>query len=243
MPEIKLLHLYHDLMNLYGEYGNLRILSRHLEDQGFFVTTDRKSVGDALSFEGYDFIYIGSGTESNQKTALRHLRDFREALVAAAESGTVILLTGNAADMMGKTVTAGDGTVYEGVGLLDFTAVESATSRITGDAICKCEWFTKPLVGFINKCSSLEGIDYSPFVMQMGEGNKKGDPHDGYRYSNVIATHLTGPVLVKNPHLTTYFVKLLGIRRDEDFQLRELSYPNEQNAYEITLTELLQRMK
>ena len=137
------------------------------------MTTDRKSVGDALSFEGYDFIYIGSGTESNQKTALRHLRDFREALVAAAESGTVILLTGNAADMMGKTVTAGDGTVYEGVGLLDFTAVESATSRITGDAICKCEWFTKPLVGFINKCSSLEGSTIPPLSCRWERATKR----------------------------------------------------------------------
>lgn len=242
MADMKILYLYPDLMNLYGEYGNLRVLSRHLEDQGFSVEIDRRNEKDEITFEGYDFIYMGSGMESNQKVALKHLCKFKKGLIAAANSGTVFLLTGNAVDMMGKSICAGDGSEHEGIGLMDFTVQESGTERITGDAVCECDWFIKPMVGFINKCSSIEGIDRSPFKMRMGEGNKKGDSFDGYCYNNVIATHLTGPVLVKNPYMTAYLVKLLGSRR-ENFKLREVSYPNERNGYEVTLTELLQRMK
>ena len=46
--EYKILHLYHDLMNLYGESGNVRALARHLSDQGFQVVVDRKSVSCSL---------------------------------------------------------------------------------------------------------------------------------------------------------------------------------------------------
>ena len=31
--EIKILHLYYDLLNLYGEYGNVSALERYLENQ------------------------------------------------------------------------------------------------------------------------------------------------------------------------------------------------------------------
>ena len=40
--ECKLPYLYDDLMNLYGENGNIRVLTRHLQDQGFSVTVDRR---------------------------------------------------------------------------------------------------------------------------------------------------------------------------------------------------------
>ena len=55
----KLLHLYYDLLNLYGEYGNVLIMKKHLEDQGFEVELDKKTVGDAIDFSEYDFVYMG----------------------------------------------------------------------------------------------------------------------------------------------------------------------------------------
>lgn len=60
---MKILHLYYDLMNLYGEYGNVVVLVKHLEDQGEEVIVDKKTIGDQIDFTQYDFIYCGSGTE------------------------------------------------------------------------------------------------------------------------------------------------------------------------------------
>ena len=64
--EIKLLHLYYDIMNLYGEYGNIKILEEHLKDQGYTVMVDKKTLGEEKNLEEYDFIYMGCGTERNQ---------------------------------------------------------------------------------------------------------------------------------------------------------------------------------
>ena len=57
--EIKLLHLYYDIMNLYGEYGNIKILEEHLKDQGYTVMVDKKTLGEEKNLEEYDFIFDG----------------------------------------------------------------------------------------------------------------------------------------------------------------------------------------
>ena len=43
---IRILHMYYDLMNLYGDYGNIKILEHHLKDVGIEVQVDRKTIGD-----------------------------------------------------------------------------------------------------------------------------------------------------------------------------------------------------
>lgn len=40
---MKILHLYYDLMNLYGENGNIRVLMRHLARSGAYTRLERKS--------------------------------------------------------------------------------------------------------------------------------------------------------------------------------------------------------
>ena len=71
---MKILHLYHDIMNLYGEYANVAALKRMLENNKISCKVDTLSVGDKLQLLDYDFIYVGSGTESNQKYILKHLK-------------------------------------------------------------------------------------------------------------------------------------------------------------------------
>ena len=68
---MKILHLYHDIMNLYGEYANVSALERMLEKSGVKFTTDRLTLFDNADLGDYDFIYIGSGTEKNQKLVLQ----------------------------------------------------------------------------------------------------------------------------------------------------------------------------
>ena len=92
--EIKLLHLYYDIMNLYGEYGNIKILEQHLKDQGCEVIVDKKTINEDINFEQYDFVYIGSGTEKNQEIILKDIMEkHKDELKNAIEQEKVILLT------------------------------------------------------------------------------------------------------------------------------------------------------
>ena len=163
--KLKLLHLYADLMNLYGEYGNIAALKRHLEDQGAQVSVIKTETAAGISFGAFDFVYIGSGTEKNMKKALVDLRKEKESFTRAVQGGTVMLLTGNAFEMLGQAVTDGTGKNYEGLCLAPFTTTEQSKKRITGDCYCVCDFLHEPLVGFINKCSDIQGVETPLFDM------------------------------------------------------------------------------
>lgn len=233
---MKILHLYPDLMNLYGDSGNLRVLERRLHDQGEAVTIDRLDPGQEPDFAGYGLLYLGPGTERSQKAALEHLRPYAGALRAALESGTHGLFTGNAASMLGREVVDGDGKSWAGLGLLDFTAREQKDVRYTGDAIVKHPDLAEPLVGFLNKCEDWEGRVDPLFHAVMGKGDFPVGDGEGLTTGNFLGTHLIGPVLVKNPHFHSWLLKRLLGR-----ELKPVDYPNEERAYRVTLQALMDR--
>ncbi len=228
-------------MNLYGEYANISILERRLREQGFEVEVVKADSCADISFSDFDFIYIGSGTESAQKRALEDIMTKRDEFAAAAESGTVMLLTGNAFEMLGSSVTDGSGKSFNALGLCGFETTENSERRITGDAICTCRFVAGELVGFINKCSETKGVDEPLFTMIMGAGNSINDKNEGCRFKNVFGTHLIGPLLVKNPHFTKYMVELIA-RNIEGFSYKASALAYERGAYEVTLRELKKRL-
>lgn len=233
---MKILHLYPDLMNLYGDSGNLRVLARRLRDQGEEVTIDRLDPGQTPDFDRYDLLYMGPGTERSQKAALEHLRPHAGALRAALESGTHGLFTGNAASMLGREVVDGDGKSWAGLGLLDFVSREHRDTRYTGDAIVKHPDLAEPLVGFLNKCEDWEGRVEPLFRTVMGRGDFPAGDGEGFVAGNFLGTHLIGPVLVKNPHFHSWLLRRLLGR-----ELKPVDYPNEEKAYRVTLQALMER--
>lgn len=236
--DIKILHLFHDLMNLYGDYGNVAVLKRRLEDQGATVTVDCRSVGDVLLEGDYDFICCGSGTESKRDIALKALREEKDGLKKAMDKGTLILFTGNSWEMTGKSILNVKGEKLEGLGFFDFEVAEDPDKRITHDIIAECDALDSPVVGFINKCSSITPTGSPLFSrITLGPGNSEGDKTEGIRSGNFYGTGLIGPLLVKNPHMLNMFMKeLLGD------QFREISYEAAEKAYEVTLNALLKRV-
>lgn len=96
-------------------------------------------------------------------------------------------------------------------------------------------------MGFVNKCTLIKGIEAPLFTVSMGPGNQAGDPREGLCLGNVFGTHLTGPILVKNPSFLDYITDLLGKRQQTQFELSPMDNPHPLRAYEITLQELTKR--
>ena len=232
---MKVLHYYHDIMNLYGDYANVLALQDMLTRSGEEVVIEKKTIGDSVQLSDYAFVYIGSGTERNQKVVLEDLRLHSDELREYIESGKPVLMTGNSFEMLGKTLTDCSGKTYQGLGLMNFTITEQNKTRNTADAILTADFLERPLVGFINKCSTISGVVSPLFKVKMGLGNQADDQHEGVRMKNLFGTHLTGPVLMKNPEFLTYIISLLTENVPE-------VNPLQQNGYEITLKELTIRM-
>ena len=134
---MKLLHLYYDLMNLYGEYANITVLARHLKDQGLEVTVDRRTLGDCFDCAGYDFIYLGAGMESSQKIALRTFSPHWEELAAAIEKKERCFCS----PAMPWSCWANPSPTAPARNIRPWAFLISPPGnrqRITGDVICQC---------------------------------------------------------------------------------------------------------
>ncbi len=232
--KVRILHIFDDLMNLYGEYANVAILQRHLIDLGHEVTVDKLGLYENKEISGYDFYYMGSGTESKQKLALSELRKHAKALKEAFEQGKTMLFTGNSFELLGEKITDADGKEYEGLKLASFSTIEGKR-RIVGDALAAFEGET--LVGFINKCSKTSGITSPLFAMKMGFGNDKDRGEEGFCKNNCFGTHLTGPILIKNPAMLRIVAERIVGKPD-----REVRYEYMEKGYAITRQALEKRL-
>ena len=233
---MKLLHLYHDIMNLYGEYANVLALRDILRKGGVDVEVEKKSFGEKVNFADYDFVYVGSGTERNQKLVLEDFRRLEQDFRDYVGSGKPALWTGNSFEILGSAITDASGKSYDGIGMFGFQTTEQNKSRNTSDAIFEADFLDRPLVGFVNKCSEIRGIERSLFRVKMGRGNTKDGTGEGIRQNNLFCTHLTGPVLMKNPDFLVYVAKLMTGKALEPNPLAE-------NGYAITLRELSARLE
>ena len=236
--DVKLLHFYPDLMNLYGSYANITLLRRNLEDLGNTVTVEPISPGQEADVSQADFWFMGAGTERSQKAALTDFLRFAPALKAAAERGVAMLFAGTAMELLGKSITDATGKVYEGTGLASFICVQGKR-RIVEDVLGHTVLFEAPVVGFMNKCSLISGVD-TPLLTgcTLGFGNETAGGAEGYHFRNVFASELTGPLLVKNPLLLGAVIAAIYQTRGEALPEQIPEYPFEETAYSVTAQQL-----
>lgn len=236
MNEIKILHLFPKLLSLYGEYGNVAVLRRTLEQKGFQVQVDSYE-GGPLNLEGYGLVYVGAGTEDNLMEAIRRLLPYGDAIKASVASDTCWLATGNAMTLFGAAVTRYEVT-SPALGCFDYSATIQDDRRYLGDVLTEAA-FGSPLVGFINTSSVFTGVTTPLLTLKLNTslGNDKKGCMDGIHVGNFYGTQLIGPVLAKNPHFLCHLCRELTgteVVIDED--------TNIQKAYQVALTELSARV-
>lgn len=205
---MRIIHLFADLCNLYGDYGNVCALKRSLENKGQNVEIEYQSIDDEIDVSGADFVFIGSATERNQKVALEYLQSYKDNIKTALDNGTVILATGNSFEIFGQSVTDCDGIKHEGLSFFPYETLEGK-ERIVTDSLCTTLLCGGDIIGFVNKASLTTGATSPLFDVKQGSGNSKDDNKEGVHYGNFYGTHLIGPVLIRNPQLCEYFADML----------------------------------
>lgn len=233
---MKILHLYYDLMNLYGEYGNVVVLKKHLKDQGFDVELIKKTIDDKIDFCDYDFIYCGSGTERNCEIARIDILKRKDSLMEAIEKGTVVLFTGNAMELLGQYI---DDKAALKIGSFESKLTKN---RFTGDVIVTNNKIGE-VVGFINKCSIISRNEENKlFKYIFKDSGIKDNDFEGFNIGKVYGTHLIGPVLVKNPNFMKLIVNEICLKNKADFIYKDITYKYEEDSYNVTLNALKERM-
>lgn len=125
--------------------GNVMILKKNLEDQGFDVSLDKKTLNDEVSLDDYVFIYMGSGTNRSLLRVLKDARKYKEAFKKFIDDKKIILATGNSFEIFGKKIDN-----EEGLNIFDYE-VKLEKDNENSDVIYESKYLKKEVVGFINK--------------------------------------------------------------------------------------------
>ena len=82
--ELNICHLYPDILNLYGDRGNIITMKRRMEDRGIKVNVEGCSIGETLDANRYDIFFIGGGQDFEQEVLLKDLGTGKAAEIRAA---------------------------------------------------------------------------------------------------------------------------------------------------------------
>jgi CobQ-like glutamine amidotransferase family enzyme len=238
--DLRICHLYGDLMSIYGDRGNVLTLRRRCEWRGLDVSVETISAGDRLDAERYDLYFFGGGQDAQQDIVAEDLRGANgEALKAAVAKGAAILSVCGGYQLLGHFYRPFDGPELPGLGVLDVHTVAGRT-RFIGNVLALGE---QPLVGFENHSGrTYLGPQAKPLAtVAVGAGNNGEDGSEGAVQGKVIGTYLHGSLLPKNPWLADRVITWGLERRHAEVRLQALDDSVESAAREAAITLARQR--
>lgn len=224
MEKIKIAHLYYDLMNLYGESGNIMALVNGFENQKMYTEITNLTVGDKIDFKKYDIYYMGCGSETNQQIVINDILKYKEKIKDAIENNKFFIFTGNSYELLGKYIEKSNKEKIETLNIFDFYTKE-IDSRISGEETLECKFFKEPIICFQNRQCVLNNKENHLFEVINGHADNYKSHHEGIHYKNLFATYNLGPLLVRNPLLKDYIIK--NILEKKDILYESTSSPDE----------------
>ena len=204
-------YLYFDILNLYGDSGNIKTLLYHLKEQGVKVDIKYISLGDKIDFDKIDLLYTGSGTNNNLLVALEDIKKYKKDIEKFIKDKKFILATGNSLELFGNYIVSSK--KIKALGIFDYVSMYQ--KRIVKDVNIKSNIIEDQIIGFENHNGNILTFD-----------------EDIIKIDNFYGTYIIGPLLVRNPKFCSYFIKELITSKDKDFIFKEENYKLDELAYE-----------
>lgn len=220
---LTIVHLFPELLNLYGDGGNVIALTRRLQWRGLPVEVREIGMGDAMDFAQADIVFIGGGADREQMIVKDAMVARKSELSAYVADGGVLLAVCGGYQFLGHSY-AMDDVVVEGLGVIDMETVRGE-GRLIGNAVIQSDICDAPIVGFENHGGRTTlGPDAKPLGRVLGKtfGNNGEDGFEGVHQGNLIGTYLHGPLLPKNPQVADYLIAQAYERRGDAPELAPL---------------------
>lgn len=227
---IRIAHLYYDLMNLYGDNGNIKAIKYQLENQGIKTNVDFLTIDDDINFDKYDLIYLGPGTYDNQKIVLKDLVKYQKNIKRFIDDNKFVLATGNALELFGKRIKLLNGKKIKALNIFEFES-EEVDLRLVGETVATCNNLKKEVIGFQNQNSIMTKLENPWFKLTKGIGSNVNSNIEGINRKNFYGTYMIGPILVRNPELLESICKRLVQQKKKDFKFKSFNITLENKAY------------
>lgn len=224
-------HLYPDLLNLYGDRGNIQCLMKRCQWRGIEAETISFELNDRIDFSGLDIVLLGGGSDREQMIVCEKLKEIQKDFKKYVESNGVVIAICGGYQLLGKYYKTDQGMI-NGLDLVDMYT-EQGDGRLIDNIVLKSELFDMPIVGFENHGGRTCIKENQPLGKVLsGAGNDGVSGYEGVIYKNVIGTYLHGPLLPKNPQICDYLIQKALERKYGPVTLEELDDSQEQAANE-----------
>lgn len=224
MYQLNICHLYPDLLNLYGDRGNIISLVKRCDWRGIGVNISNITIGDDFLPEDYDIVFLGGGQDYEQEIIHDDLIENKgNEIRNAVEGNKVFLCVCGGYQLLGKYYRTWDGKEIEFLGALDLWTIGSK-ERMIGNLVFQCDFlksedFDGSVVGFENHSGhTYLGQGVSPLGKVLhGNGNNGEDGFEGAVYKNSYCTYCHGSLLPKNPIFSDYLITQALKQKYKDF--------------------------
>lgn len=226
-------YLYGDLMNIYGDTGNIITLKKRAQWREIKVIVKNLLVENIMKKGGCDIFFFGGGQDQQQELVARDLGESGKgkAIKEEIERGVPMLAICGGYQLLGEHYKPHNGPKLEGIGIFPAYTVASDT-RMIGNIVIE-SMFGK-LVGFENhsgKTFLKKGATPLGMVIK-GFGNNSEDKTEGCIYKNAIGCYMHGSLLPKNPKLADWLLKkALEVKYGKDVKLAPLNDSLESQAH------------
>lgn len=213
--KLKICHLYGNLMNTYGDNGNLLMLQHRAKQLGYEVETTLISLEDPFDPAAYDIVLFGGGQDFEQTVVSKDLQTKKADLIDFIEDDGVVLGICGGFQLLGHYYVNAAGVRLDGISAIDYYTNGAFPERLIGDIEIYNDEFDETYYGYENHSGrTYLGPDVKPLGRVItGRGNNNEDGTEGAHYKNVFCSYFHGPLLVRNPHLADRIVELAAARR------------------------------
>ncbi|MGI6256550.1 MAG: type 1 glutamine amidotransferase [Anaerovoracaceae bacterium] len=233
--EINICHLYPDVLNLYGDTGNILCLVNRLKWRGIGCKVTELPVGEPLRASDHDIFFMGGGQDFEQSVLLEDANRYKKREIESAiDEEKVFLAICGGYQILGNYYQTHDGKQYDFMGCLDIHTI-GHKDRMIGNFMFACDdLHGETVVGFENHSGKTYlGDRVKPLGRVIrGRGNNGEDGTEGARYKNVFASYSHGPLLPKNPKLCDLLLEKALVRKYGEVNLSALDDELENKAHD-----------
>ena len=181
-------HLYPDLLNLYGDRGNIQCLMKRCLWRGIEAETIAYELDDRIDFSKLDIVLLGGGSDREQMLVCEKLKEIQKDFKAYVEDNGVVIAICGGYQLLGNYYKTDQGMI-EGLKLVDMST-EQGKGRLIGNIVMQSDLFDMPIVGFENHGGRTTiGNNRSLGKVLSGYGNDGQSGEEGVVYKNVIGTY------------------------------------------------------
>lgn len=201
--DLNIAHLYGNLMNTYGDNGNILMMKYVAEKLGARVTVDIVSMGDDFDPDHYNMVFFGGGQDYEQSIVAKDLPSKKEAINTYIQNDGVVLAICGGFQLLGQYYVQANGVRIDGIGVMGHYTLNQENNRFIGDIKIHNEEFDETYYGFENhQGRTFLSEDEKPLgICVYGNGNNKEDGTEGVYYRNVFGSYFHGPILSRNANL------------------------------------------